>query len=131
MTRQWRAAGQTGLASPSWGYGESKPIQQGKNPILASLSEREFQRHVVDGLKQRGFLVWTIPDMRKTTAGLPDIIAVHPTRVPRRVLFWELKTATGRVRPEQRRALAALSDVYGVDARVIRPADWLAESETL
>lgn len=100
-------------------------------PMLARLTERQFQAIVVAGLKQRGYIVWTVPDMRKTTRGLPDLIAVHPTRVPRRVLFWELKTQTGRVRPEQRVALAALGDVYGVDARVIRPSDWLTESEAL
>jgi hypothetical protein len=98
---------------------------------LSGLTERQFQAMVVAGLKQRGYLVWTVPDMRKTTRGLPDIIAVHPTRLPRRVLFWELKRVGGRIRPEQQAALAALSDVYGVDARVIRPADWLVESETV
>jgi hypothetical protein len=92
--------------------------------VLGSLTEKQFQRTVVEGLKQRGYLVWIVPDMRKTLAGLPDVIAVHPTRVPRRVLFYELKTMRGRVRPEQTQAITALSDVYGVDARVVRPIDW-------
>lgn len=99
--------------------------------VLGSLTEKQFQRMVVEGLKQRGYLVWVVPDMRKTLAGLPDVIAVHPTKVPRRVLFWELKTQTGRVRPAQKVALAALGDVYGVDARVIRPAHWPAMSEEI
>jgi len=92
--------------------------------ILSAMSERVFQAHVVTALKDRGYLVWTVPDMTKTARGLPDVIAVHPTRVPRRVLFYELKSQRGRVRPEQADALAALSDVHGVDARIVRPADW-------
>jgi len=99
--------------------------------VLGSLTERQFQRMVVDGLKQRGYLVWVVPDMRKTLAGLPDVIAVHPTRAPRRVLFWELKTQTGRVRPGQKIALAAMDGIPGVDARVLRPADWPAVVEEI
>lgn len=113
------------------GAGHALPAPEPAAAPFLALSERAFQAIVVAGLKQRGYIVWTVPDMRKTTRGLPDVIAVHPTRVPRRVLMWELKTQTGRVRPEQKVALAALADVYGVDARVIRPADWLAESEVL
>lgn len=105
--------------------------QRALSVVLGSMSEKQFQRYVVDGLKRRGWIVWVVPDMRRTAAGLPDIIAVHPTQVPRRVLFWELKTMRGRVRPEQKIALAALNDVYGVDARVIRPDDWARESAAL
>ena len=112
------------------GSGGPKP-PPGVSPALLALSERAFQAHVVGSLKARGYLVWTIPDMRKTLAGLPDIIAVHPTRVPRRVHFWELKRVTGKVRPEQEIALAALGDIYGVDARVIRPTNWAATLEDL
>jgi hypothetical protein len=99
--------------------------------VLNALTEREFQRMVVDGLRQRGYLVWVVPDMRKTLAGLPDIIAVSPHRVtrPRRVLMWELKTMRGRVRPAQKLALAALDGIAGVDARIVRPSDWPAVLE--
>lgn len=95
-------------------------------PVWAAMSEAEFQAHVEDAFTKRGYLVWHVRDARLMRAGLPDVIAVHPTRVPRRVYFFELKTATGRVSRQQRAAIAALSDVYGVDARVIRPADWQA-----
>lgn len=53
--------------------------------------------------------------------GLPDIIAVHPGR--RRLLVLELKTETGRLDPRQREWLAALVGA-GVDARIVRPADY-------
>ncbi len=99
--------------------------------LAATMTERQFQRIVEDSLRQRGYLVWHVADSRLMSAGLPDVIAVHPTRAPRRVIFWELKSQVGRVKPEQKAALAALEDVYGVDARVLRPSDWPAELESL
>ena len=96
---------------------------------ISALPERVFQAHVVRALRDRGWIVWTVPNMTMTTRGLPDVIAVHPTAVPRRVLFYELKSQTGRVRPEQKVALAALGDVPGIDARIVRPSDWHALSE--
>jgi hypothetical protein len=104
---------------------------------LSGLTERAFQRQVVDGLKQRGYAVWTVPDMRKTARGLPDVIALGPVTGPGRsgkpirLLMWELKSATGRVRPEQRNVIDYLQMVPGVDARIVRPADWRGLSEDL
>lgn len=100
-------------------------------PVWDAMSEAEFQQHVEDALKTRGYLYWHVRDPRLMKAGLPDIIAVHPTKLPRRVLFFELKTMQGRVKPKQREALAALADVYGVDARIIRPSEWPAVLEDL
>lgn len=54
--------------------------------------------------------------------GLPDIIAVHPTReIP--VLAWELKTERGSVTRDQ---LGWIFDLgaAGLDARLVRPADY-------
>jgi hypothetical protein len=103
----------------------------GKDALLNSLSERAFQKLVIQALQARGYLVWHVPDSRLMAAGLPDLICVHPTRLPRRVLFFELKTATGRVSRKQREAIVALSDVYGVWADVIRPSDWPSVLEDL
>lgn len=89
---------------------------------LSALSERAFQAMVVAGLRERGWLVWVVPNMRMTAAGLPDVVAVHPDRDV--CLFWELKTQRGRVRPAQTVALAALARVPGIDARILRPTDW-------
>lgn len=96
-------------------------------PVYAAMSEAEFQRHVVGALRDRGWTVWTVPDMRKTTAGLPDVIAVSPKeRPPRRLLMLELKSSTGRLRREQRSALAALCQVEEILATMLRPAEWPA-----
>jgi hypothetical protein len=97
--------------------------------LYRALSERELQADVVHGLRQRGFIVWTVPDMRMTTAGLPDVIAVHPDRAP--LLMWELKTERGRVRPEQVKALRHLDKIPGIDARVVRPSDWAKLKESI
>lgn len=98
-----------------------------RSALYDAMSEREFQKHVVDGLKQRGFIVWVVPNMRMTVAGLPDVIAVHPDRAP--LLMWELKTQKGRIRPAQKAALACLMKIPGIDARIVRPSDWPTLSE--
>lgn len=101
--------------------------------LLATMPEREFQRHVVAALRRRGWTVWVVPNMRLTTAGLPDVVAWHPNQ-PGRLLAWELKSQTGRVKPSQRAALAHLATIPGVDARIVRPADWddaMAEAEAV
>lgn len=95
--------------------------------VWASMSEREFQRIVVDGLRRRGWLVFVVPDMRKTLAGLPDLLCIHAGRDV--LLAWELKRETGKPTPIQRGVLAILDGIPGVDARIVRPSDWPALSE--
>lgn len=53
--------------------------------------------------------------------GFPDIFAVHPGR--RKVLALELKTEAGRLDQRQREWISALLRA-GIDARVVRPADY-------
>ena len=92
--------------------------------VRDAIPENEFQReHVVDGLKRRGWVVMVIPDMRKVEAGWPDVTAWHPS-LPGLVLMYELKTSRGRVRPKQQRVIDHLRTVPGIDARIVRPADW-------
>ena len=56
-----------------------------------------------------------------TGKGFPDLVLVRPPRC----LFVELKSAKGRVRPEQEAWLCALSDCEGVESALWRPSDWL------
>lgn len=103
----------------------------GTGALLAAMPERAFQLdHVVEGLTRRGFTVWTVPDMRLTTAGLPDVLAYHPARAGL-LLAWELKSEAGKPTDKQRRALRHLSTVPGVDARIVRPRDWPALRDAL
>ena len=93
--------------------------------IKTHMAEREFQKHVVDSLKARGFVVWVFPIMKRTVAGVPDLTFWHPQR-PGRLYCWELKTEHGRIRPEQIVALAHLSTGPGIDARIVKPSEWPA-----
>lgn len=93
------------------------------SPALAALSERQFSAIVRAELERQGFVVWVFPIMKLTAAGVPDLTFWSPM-LPGRVFFWELKTTNGRVSPKQRRALDHLATVPGIDARVLRPADW-------
>jgi hypothetical protein len=97
----------------------------GSDVLLDALSEREFQASVVEALKSRGWVVFSVPDMRRTTAGLPDLIFYHPN-VPGLLLCWELKRSDGRPTRKQRARLAHLGTVPGVDARLVRPRTWPA-----
>lgn len=101
--------------------------------LINAQSEKEFQSNVLAGLKQRGYATWTIPDMRKTRAGLPDVIALGPLNGhgPIRLLFLELKRRAGRRRPKQREVIAYLQQVTTIDARFVEPADWPAILDTL
>ena len=112
-----------GIAGRKTAENASSAHSEPLDVVLTAMSEREFQQHVVAGLKARGWLCFVIPDMRKTRAGWPDVIAVHST-LDLGILALELKTSTGRVKPEQQTVLRALSRVEGVDARVLRPGAW-------
>ena len=98
--------------------------------VLDALTEAQFQRMVRAYLAACGYVVWTFPIMKRTTAGVPDLTFFHPGR-PGRLYCWELKRQRGRVRPEQAVAIAHLSTVPGIDARIVRPADWPALREEL
>ena len=91
--------------------------------VLAGMSEKRFQALVVSSLRCRGWTVWTVPNMRQTTAGLPDLLCLHDD-IPR-VLAWELKAVRTRVTPRQAAVIARLARVPGIDARIVRPADWV------
>jgi hypothetical protein len=96
---------------------------------LVALSEAQFQRIVRADLERRGYVVWVVPMMKLTTAGLPDVLAWHPAR-PGVLLAWELKRERDfRVTPKQRAAIDHLATVDGIDARIVRPSDWRALSE--
>lgn len=67
-----------------------------------------------------GWLVYHPFDSRRSEPGYPDL-----TMVRRRVLvFAELKTLKGRLRPEQREWLECLASVPGIIVKRWRPSDW-------
>ncbi len=88
--------------------------------LAANLTETDWQARVADLGRWRGWRVHYSADSRRSTAGWPDLVMVRRSRL----VIAELKTATGRVTAEQRRWLAALAAVPGVEAYLWRPKDW-------
>ena len=95
-------------------------------PAAPNMTEDELQRCVIDCAKLFGWLVhhtrparsakgWRTPV--QGDAGFPDLVLVRAGRV----LFVELKSARGSVRPNQVRWRDALPDER---YRLWRPADW-------
>lgn len=86
------------------------------------MTEAQLQQMVLDLARWAGYLTMHITDSRKSNAiGFPDLVLCH--QQTGRVLFVELKSATGKLRPGQEVWLAALS-LGGHEVHVWRPADW-------
>jgi len=81
------------------------------------MTEAELQTAIIDVAELAGWLVFHDHDSRRNPAGLPDLILVKPPRV----VFLELKTDTGRLRPEQQTWLEALADCDTIASALIRP----------
>lgn len=79
------------------------------------MTEDQLQAAVVDLCDRLGLLWWHDTDSRRNQAGLLDLIVVGST-----VLYVELKTDKGRIRPEQQIWLDALN-AAGQTAVVWRP----------
>lgn len=90
-----------------------------------ALSERQFQQGVLELLKLHGWSTYAIADSRTqywgTDAGFPDLICLREGDP--RLLVLELKTATGKLTPEQERWLRMFHNVREVWAGVVRPSD--------
>jgi hypothetical protein len=72
----------------------------------------------VELIKWLGLLYFHDGDSRRNRAGLPDLIVCGSGGV----IFRELKTETGKLRPEQLDWLARLTQ-GGADAGIWRPSD--------
>ena len=94
-----------------------------KHPALL-WSEAVFQSHVVNLAKQLGYsLVYHTHDSRLSEPGFPDLVMVNPKSGA--TVFAELKSQTGRVRPEQESWINGLR-ASGQVAELWRPADWVS-----
>lgn len=83
-------------------------------------TEADLLRHVRAMASACGWLTYHTHDSRRSEPGFPDLVLCHPK--VGKVLFIELKSNTGRDRPEQvswRWALKAA----GQDYRTWRPSD--------
>ena len=65
--------------------------------LARTMNERELQSAVKTLAKLNGWLTYHNPDSRHSDPGFPDLVLVKPPNV----LFVELKSYSGRIRPEQ------------------------------
>lgn len=104
--------------------------------LQTNAPEKELQKHLEEMLSQYGWRWHHETDSRKSKAGWPDLVAVRITNrfdatgqpVYPWVLFLEVKTETGKLKPEQAalwQEFAALdaSSTGEVRYRIVRPSN--------
>lgn len=84
------------------------------------MSEAQLQQMVIDLARWAGFMHFHDNDPRRNRAGFPDLVLVHTTTG--RLIFVELKSDKGRVRPEQDVWLQHLGRCHEV--YLWRPQHW-------
>jgi hypothetical protein len=95
--------------------GQSK----GSTACAPPLSEKAFQGMVRELAGYCGWLCYCTYDSRKSPAGYPDLTMIRGAEL----IFCELKTDRGELRPAQRQWLAALREA-GCECHVWRPQAW-------
>jgi len=93
----------------------------------SATTEKEFQAQVLHLAKLTGWRCYHTHDSRRSAPGFPDLALCRPPVI----VFAELKTDTGKARPEQRDWLAALGGCESVEAALWRPSDWREIEEVL
>lgn len=106
---------------------ESEGMRSRSNTLKASASEKHFQAQIVELAGLSGWLVYHTHDSRRSAPGFPDLVLVRPPCV----LFAELKSERGKLRPEQGEWLAALRACERVEAHLWRPGKWDDIEQTL
>ena len=82
------------------------------------MTEADLQRACIDLIRWLGLAYFHDNDSRRNRAGFLDLVVAGRGGV----MFRELKTATGRLRPEQMDWITTLS-LAGADVAVWRPVD--------
>lgn len=96
------------------------PPLTGRAALLATLTEAQWQRQVVEWATRAGYRVFHAYDSRRSAGGFPDLCLV---KTGRPVIFSELKTISGRLSPQQKVWLDELAQCPGTLVRVWRPTD--------
>lgn len=81
------------------------------------MTEAQFQSTVIEMAKALGWRTYHTHDSRRSAPGFPDLVLVRD-----RIVYLELKTATGKVSHDQADWIAALTAAGGT-ALVVRPQD--------
>lgn len=82
--------------------------------------ESQLQSAIIDLAKLTGWKWYHTHDSRRSVPGFPDLVLVHKTNG--RIVFAELKAATGRVSPAQEEWLSLLGKRH--ETYTWWPADW-------
>ncbi len=98
----------------------------------AQMTEKQWLAQVKAAAKAAGWLVYHNFDARRSDPGFPDLVMVRSgaTSGHERVIFAELKTEKGKVRPEQWEWIDALRDAEQ-PTYVWRPSDWSSIEKVL
>lgn len=78
--------------------------------------ERDFESQVADLAGLGGWLRYHTYNSRRSPAGFPDDVLVHPQR--KLIVFAELKKQDGVVTPEQKKWLRAIDEIAQVSPHV-------------
>jgi hypothetical protein len=85
---------------------------------VTTMTERQLQSAVIQLAELLGWKAYHTFDSRRSNPGYPDLTLVKDDRL----LFVELKSATGRLTTEQTEWLRALG--YVASVATWRPVDW-------
>lgn len=104
---------------------EHPRLLQPPAPPDPAIREADFQRLVVDLAERLGWWTYHPLDSRGSNPGWPDLVLARWPRAGGRatVIFRELKTERGKVRPEQLRWGQTLM-AGGLDWQIWRPSMW-------
>ncbi|WP_288797818.1 VRR-NUC domain-containing protein [uncultured Arsenicicoccus sp.] len=95
-----------------------------RDMLAAGMTEDQLQRAVQERATRHGWRWHHETDSRRSNAGLPDLVMVHP--VQRRIAFWELKRQSPRAKAtDEQRAWLDDAAAAGAEAAIIRPIDLL------
>jgi hypothetical protein len=86
--------------------------------LFASVTEEEFQAHVIRLSTMFGWLTYHTRDSRRSASGFPDLVLVRGPRL----IFAELKSVNGKVRDSQADWLTRLRDTKA-EVYLWRPND--------
>ena len=90
-----------------------------------AVTEADFRRTIIDYARLRGWRYYCTWLSLHSPKGFPDFVLLRArTGAPPRLIFAEIKSERGRVRPEQADWLADLREVPSVEAYLWRPSDF-------
>ena len=104
-----------------------RPLAPEEHSSAADTAEALFLAGVLRFAHTNGWLTYHTHNSRRSPAGFPDIVLTDGHVV----IIAELKTARGKLTPEQARWLSMLEHTHQVEVYCWRPQDWPAIRQRL